>query len=84
MKISEITNKLGTTSTVKRVYGSNVELQDPKNPGIKTTIDLKKTKVSQDEKGDTIIEPQDKPNQKQQQLKPNTKVSLKGFGSANK
>lgn len=84
MKINEITNNIGTTKTVKRVSGSNVELQDPKQPGIKTTIDLKKTKVSQNDKGETVIEPQDKINQKPQTLKPNAKVSLKGFDGANK
>ena len=51
---------------VSKVQGDKVELSDPLNPGVTTTIDTKKVDLHTDEKGQTSVDKKT-PNQAQQQ-----------------
>jgi hypothetical protein len=58
MKINEVTqNQPAMQGKVKRASATEVEIEDPKKPGVKTTIDLKKAAVTQDDKGNTVVTP---------------------------
>jgi len=79
MKIMEIINvpdKAVTQGKVKRASGTEVEIEDPKSPGVTTKVDLKKAKVSTDSKGVTSIDTTNNKPGGSNQLKPNAKVTL--------
>jgi len=79
MKIMEIINvpdKNVTQGKVKRASGTEVEIEDPKNPGVTTKVDLKKAKVSTDEKGISHIDTTNNKIGGPNNLKPNAKVQL--------
>jgi len=76
MEIIDVPNKAVTTGKVKRASGTEVEIEDPKNPGVTTKVDLKKAKVSTDEKGVSHIDTTNNKPSGSNQLKPNAKVQL--------
>lgn len=76
MKIYEITSPQGNQKVVKKVSGNKAELEDPKKPGVTTTVDLDKTDVDTDDKGNTVIDT-DNAGVGKNKIKPNTKVTMK-------
>jgi hypothetical protein len=80
MKINEIVNSnpnaMQQQGKVKRASGSEIEIEDPKKPGITTTVDLKKANVSQDDKGNTTIDLTAKQPAGPNKIKPNSNVTL--------
>lgn len=76
MKIYEITSPQGNQKVVKKVSQNKAELEDPKSPGVTTTVDLDKTDIDTDDKGNTVIDTQ-KTGVGGSKLKPNTKVTMK-------
>ena len=76
MKIYEITSPQASQKVVKKVSGNKAELEDPKKPGVTTTVDLDKTDVDTDAKGNTVIDT-DKTGVGKSKIKPNTKVTMK-------
>lgn len=49
---------------VKKVQGNEIEIEDPKQPGITTKVDTTKVDVDRDEKGDVAIKPKNNNAQK--------------------
>ena len=77
MEIIDVPNKVVTTGKVKRASGTEVEIEDPANPGVTTKVDLKKAKVgTPDSKGVTSIDTTNNKPGGSNQLKPNAKVTL--------
>ena len=80
MRIDEIVkpnpNTVQQQGKVKRVSGSEVEIEDPKKPGVTTKVDLKKANVSQDDKGNTTIDMTAKAPAGPNKIKPNSSVTL--------
>lgn len=80
MKIYEITTpqqgaQQASQKVVKKVNGNKAELEDPNTPGVTTTVDLDKTDVDTDNKGNTVIDTQ-KTGVGGSKIKPNTKVTM--------
>lgn len=76
MKIYEITSPQASQKVVKKVNGNKAELEDPTKPGVTTTVDLDKTDVDTDEKGNTVIDT-DNTGVGKSKIRPNTKVTMK-------
>lgn len=85
MKIYEITEQgygsqqQGRTGVIKRVSGKNLEIEDPDNPGVKTTVDMTKTDIDTDDKGQPVVNLNNKAKpstKKKSNLTPNTKVKI--------
>jgi len=55
MKINEVTQNQPMQGQVKRASATEVEIEDPENPGVTTKVDLKKAAVTQDDKGNTVV-----------------------------
>ena len=81
MKINEITakpnpNAIQQQGKVKRISGSEVEIEDPKKPGITTKVDLAKANVQTDDKGNTNIDLTTKTPAGPNKIKPNSNITL--------
>lgn len=85
MKIYEITEQgygsqqQGRTGVIKRVSGKNLEIEDPANPGVKTTVDMTKTDIDTDNRGQPTINLSKKAAtaaKKNTNIKPNTKITI--------
>jgi len=80
MKINEIVNTnpnaIQQQGKVKRASGTEIEIEDPKKPGVTTKVDLKKANVSQDDKGNTTIDMTAKAPAGPNKIKPNSSVTL--------
>lgn len=79
MRMDEIVtpNNQNDQKVVKKISGNKAELEDPKNPGVTTTVDLDKTNVDTDEKGNTVINTQKTGIGSKNQIRPNSKVVMK-------
>lgn len=78
MRIDEIMQpNQNDQKIVKKIAGNKAELADPKKPGITTTVDLDKTDIDTDEKGNTIIDTDKKGIGSKNQIRPNAKVVMK-------
>lgn len=79
MRIDEIVspNNQNSQKIVKKVAGNKAELEDPKKPGITTTVDLDKTDIDTDAKGNTIIDTEKSGIGSKNQIRPNSKVTVK-------
>ena len=62
--------------TVSKVSGNEVELTDPQNPGIKTTIDTSKVDVDKDSTGQMKIDQKKKDQFSQTKLNPGQTVKM--------
>ena len=62
---------------VKSVQGDQIEIEDPKKPGVTTTVDTKAVDVDTDEQGNVLVKPKDN-NQSNQpnKVKVGQKVSM--------
>lgn len=80
MKIDEVVNPnpnaVQQTGKVKNVSGSEIEIEDPKRPGVTTKVDLKKANVSTDDKGNTNIDLTAKKPAGPNKIKPNSNITL--------
>ena len=77
MRIDEIVSTQDSPKVVKKIAGNKAELEDPKKPGITTTVDLDKTDIDTDEKGNTVIDTDKKGIGSKNQIRPNSKVMVK-------
>ena len=64
-----ITKEQEKRMKISRVQGDKVELSDPENPGITTTIDTKKMDLDTDEKGQLKVDKKDQKSMQQQKTK---------------
>lgn len=80
MRIDEITttnlNTVQQQGKVKRVSGSEVEIEDPKKPGVTTKVDLKKANVSTDDRGNTTVDVTAKKPGGPNKIRPNSNITL--------
>jgi len=61
---------------ISKVQGDNVEIEDPDNPGMKTTIDTKKVDLDQDEQGNLKVDKKTNNPAKKVQPKPGQQISM--------
>jgi hypothetical protein len=80
MRIDEIVkpnpNAVQQQGKVKRVSGSEIEIEDPKKPGVTTKVDLKKANVSQDDQGNTTVDMTAAKPGGPNKIKPNSNITL--------
>ena len=62
---------------VKKIQGDEIEIEDPKKPGVTTKIDTKQVDVDTDEQGNVAVKPKEPNNQSSKQnIKVGQKVSM--------
>lgn len=66
-----ITKEQEKRMKVSKVQGDKIELSDPENPGMTTTIDTKKVDIDTDEKGQLKLDKKDQKSMQQQKSKLN-------------
>ena len=71
-----ITKEQEKRMKVSKVQGDNVEIEDPDNPGMKTTIDTKKVDLDQDEQGNIKVDKKTNNPAKKVQVKPGQQISM--------
>lgn len=80
MRIDEIVtpnaNTVQQQGKVKRVSGSEVEIEDPKKPGVTTKVDLKKANVGTDDKGNTTVDMTAPKPGGPNRIRPNSNITL--------
>ena len=79
MRIDEIVGKnnvVQQTGKVKKITPNSVEIEDPKKPGVTTTVDIKNANVKTDTQGNTEIDLTNKNPKDRNKLKPNSNVTV--------
>lgn len=71
-----ITKEQEKRMKVSKVQGDNIEIEDPDNPGMKTTIDTKKVDLDQDQQGNIKVDKKTNNPAKKVQVKPGQQISM--------
>lgn len=76
MKINEVVQNQSMQGKVKRASATEVEIEDPKKPGVTTKVDLKKAAVTQDDKGNTVVTPNAKKPEGPNRIAPGATIQV--------